>query len=91
MRTGARNAPRRRLPARNPEPYLVWVSVVVVVVGPGSVVCCDVVDVLCVVSDAQALSDTRAAITRDGMIIFFMNMVFLNSDRFRTIQDNLIG
>jgi hypothetical protein len=70
---------------------LVWVSVVVVVVGPGSVVCCDVVDVLCVVSDAQALSDTRAAITRDGMIIFFMNMVFLNSDRFRTIQDNLIG
>ena len=30
-------------PAGQRKPYLDWVSVVVVVVGPGTVVCCDVV------------------------------------------------
>jgi len=51
---------------------LVWVSVVVVVVGPGTVVDCDVVVVLCVVSDAHAERATRARARRLGTIIFFM-------------------
>jgi hypothetical protein len=52
---------------------LVWVSVVVVVVGPGIVVCCDVVVVLCVVSvDAHADSEKRAMATRPGTMSFFM-------------------
>jgi hypothetical protein len=55
---------------------LVEVSVVVVVVGPGIVVCCDVVVVLCVVSvDAQADSEKRARATRPGTMSFFMDMV----------------
>jgi len=55
---------------------LVWVSVVVVVVGPGTVVCCDVVVVLCVVSfDAQADSEKSAMATRPGTMSFFMSRV----------------
>jgi hypothetical protein len=46
----------RQTPARTQgkaERYLLCVSVVVVVVGPGVVVCCDVVVRLCVESEAQ--------------------------------------
>ena len=51
-------------------------SVVVVVVGPGTVVCCDVVVVLCVVSfDAQADSEKSAMATRPGTMSFFMSRV----------------
>jgi len=54
--------------------YLVWVSVVVVVVGPGIVVDCDVVVVLCVVSvEAHADSEKRARAARPGMMSFFMD------------------
>ena len=62
--------------ARQPKPksYLFWVSVVVVVVGPGTEVCCDVVVVLWVASDAHAVRDAMAT-TRAGMISFFMSMV----------------
>jgi hypothetical protein len=46
----------RQTPARSKgkaERYLVCVSVVVVVVGPGTVVCSDVVVLLCVALEAQ--------------------------------------
>ena len=50
------------------QPYLVCVSVVVVVVGPGTVVSWDVVVVLRVSGvDAQAESDINAAVTRHEM------------------------
>lgn len=53
---------------REPQPYLVWVSVVVVVVGPGTVVSWDVVVVLWVSGvDAQAESDITATVTRHEM------------------------
>ena len=54
---------------------MVWVSVVVVVVGPGTVVCCDVVVVLRVASVAQADSPRMAKATRQGIMSFFMDMV----------------
>jgi len=47
--------------------------VVVVVVGPGVVVCCDVVVVLRVPSEAQPDINARAATVRQDMIIFFMH------------------
>ena len=53
--------------------YLLCVSVVVVVVGPGVVVCCDVVVVLCVPSEAQPDTNARATTVRQEMIIFFMS------------------
>ena len=56
-----------------PDPYLVLVvSVVVVVTGPGTVVCSDVVVVLLVVVGAvQAESETRTS-ARQGRISFFI-------------------
>ena len=45
---------------------------VVVVTGAGTVVCDDVVVVLCVGSLAQAESEMTAAATRQGMRSFFM-------------------
>src|ERR1022692_317839 len=62
--------PRR--PFRGRYPYLVWVSVVVVVVGPGTVVCCDVVVVLRVGSEAQPEINARATTAKQETIIFFM-------------------
>jgi hypothetical protein len=48
---------------------------VVVVMGPGTVVCSDVVVVLVVVGDdAQPESDTRAATTMHWSVSFFMSM-----------------
>jgi hypothetical protein len=56
------------------ERYLVCVSVVVVVVGPGTVVCCDdVVVLLCVASEAQPQINVRAVAVRQEMIIFFIS------------------
>jgi hypothetical protein len=56
-----------------PGPYLLLVvSVVVVVTGPGCVVCCVLVVVLVSVGVAQPESETRAAITRQGAISFFI-------------------
>jgi hypothetical protein len=49
-----------------------WVSVVVVVVGPGTVVDSEVVVVLCVGSLEQAESAPRATTTRHGMISLFI-------------------
>jgi len=56
---------------------LVWVvSVVVVVVGPGTVVCCVVVEVLRVVSvDEQADKATRAKRVKDERINFFIGRI----------------
>jgi hypothetical protein len=48
---------------------------VVVVVGPGVVVCCDVVVVLCVASEAQPDINARATTVRQETIIFFMPKV----------------
>lgn len=70
----------RLIPAarfRTPQPQFVWVSEVVVVTGAGTVVCSDVVVVLCVGVEAQALSDAIAMATRLGMISFLMGMVFV--------------
>jgi hypothetical protein len=53
---------------------LVVVSVVVVVVGPGVEVDCDVVDVVCVGWVAQADSEAMA-MARAGMMSFFMGVV----------------
>jgi hypothetical protein len=63
---------RPRAP-KKAERYLDCVSVVVVVVGPGTVVCCDVVVVLlCVASEAQPDINARATTVRQEMIIFFI-------------------
>ena len=65
----------RQTPARikrKAERYLVCVSVVVVVTGAGTVVCCDVEVVLCVASEAQPDINARAATVRQEMIIFFI-------------------
>jgi hypothetical protein len=52
--------------------------VVVVVVGPGTVVCCEVLVVLCVsVPLLQAVSDTRTAAIRHGMMSFFISIIFV--------------
>jgi hypothetical protein len=48
--------------------------VVVVVVGPGTVVCCDVVVVLWVASEAQPDINARATTARQERIIFFISM-----------------
>ena len=72
--------PASRVPLRKAESYLVWddVSVVVVVTGAGTVVCCEVVVVLCVVGALeQPDSNTRAATARQGMISFFISMFFI--------------
>lgn len=59
-----------------PEPYLVRVvSVVVVVVGPGLVVSDDVVVVLVLEGAAQPDSDTRTATRRLGRIYFFISLM----------------
>jgi hypothetical protein len=74
-RRAARKEPHfDRSPLRNPKPYLVVVSVVVVVVGPGIEVDCDVVDVVWVGVLEQADSEAMA-MARAGMISFFMGMV----------------
>ena len=69
----------RQTPARTKGKagrYLVCVSVVVVVVGPGTVVCSDVVVVLlCVVSEAQPDINARAMTVRQEAIIFFIRRV----------------
>jgi hypothetical protein len=52
---------------------LVWVSVVVVVTGAGTVVCEDVVVVLCEGSEAQAASEKMARAARLGTMSFFMS------------------
>jgi len=60
------------------EPYLVWVSVVVVVTGAGTVVCCDVVVVLCVApSEAQPVIDKSAAAPTQQRMIFFISMIIV--------------
>ena len=66
----SRQAPART--KRKAEHYLVCVSVVVVVTGAGTVVCSDVVVVLCVVSEAQPDMNARATMVRQEMIIFFI-------------------
>jgi len=52
------------------ERYLLCVSVVVVVMGPGCVVCCDVVVLLCEASEAQPDINARATTVRQETIIF---------------------
>jgi hypothetical protein len=51
------------------------VSDVVVVTGAGTVVCEDVVVVVCVGSVAQAHSDRRATAARHGAMSFFINTI----------------
>ena len=53
------------------EPYLVFVSVVVVVMGPATVVCCEVVVVLWVPSEAQPEINARVTTARQEAISFF--------------------
>ena len=53
---------------------MVWVSVVVVVVGPGLVVCCDVVVVLWVPSEAQPDIKAKVTAVRQERIIFFISL-----------------
>jgi len=58
--------------------YLDWVcvSVVVVVTGAGTVVCCVVVVELCVaLSVSQPVSDKRAAVAKQAMISFFIRII----------------
>jgi hypothetical protein len=65
----------RQTPARTKgkaELYLLCVSVVVVVMGPGCVVCCDVVVLLCEASEAQPEINPRATTVRQETIIFFI-------------------
>jgi hypothetical protein len=54
-----------------------WVSVVVVVTGAGTVVCDEVVVVLCVGSLAQADKEMTAAAKRQGMMNFFMVSILI--------------
>lgn len=55
------------------EPYLLCVSVVVVVTGAGTEVCSDVVVLLlCVVSEAQPDINATATMVRQEAIIFFI-------------------
>jgi hypothetical protein len=68
----------RQTPARikgKAERYLVCVSVVVVVVGLGVVVCCDVVVVLCEGLEAQPDINATATTVRQETIIFFIRRV----------------
>ena len=53
---------------------MVCVSVVVVVTGAGTVVCCDVVVVLCVPSVPQPHINKKATAARQGMVSFFISM-----------------
>jgi hypothetical protein len=54
-------------------PYLVWVSVVVVVTGAGTVVCSVVVDEVWVaLSVPQPVNDKSGAMTTQRRMIFFM-------------------
>ena len=46
---------------------------VVVVMGPGTVVCCDVVVVLWLASEAQPEMNARATTARQETMIFFMS------------------
>ena len=48
---------------------------VVVLMGPGCVVCCVVVVVLCVASEAQPEINARATTVRQETIIFFIRKV----------------
>ena len=48
---------------------------VVVVVGPGVVVCCDVVVLLCVESEAQPYVNATATRIREETISFFIRRV----------------
>jgi hypothetical protein len=64
--------PDDRTPQAKADFYLDCVSVVVVVVGPGTVVCCDVVVVLWVGSEAQPEINARATTAKQETIIFFM-------------------
>jgi len=57
---------------------LVLVVVVLVVTGPGTVVCSEVVVVLVVGVAAHADNDTRAAAARHGTMIFFINMAVVS-------------
>ena len=61
-----------RIMRARPKPYLVCVSVVVVVVGPGYVVCSDVVVELWVESEAQPEMNARATTARQETMIFFI-------------------
>jgi hypothetical protein len=54
------------------KPYFVCVSVVVVVVGPGVVVCCDVVVVLWEASEAHPEMSARTATAKQARSIFFI-------------------
>jgi hypothetical protein len=57
---------------------VVWVSVVVVVTGAGTVVCCVVVVEVCeVLSVSQPVSVKSAAVAKQVMIIFFINMILV--------------
>jgi hypothetical protein len=67
-------------PLRQPEPYLVsvLVSVVVVVTGAGTVVCCDVVVVLCsALSDSQPVSERTVTAIMQGMMSFFIGIIMV--------------
>jgi hypothetical protein len=56
---------------------VLWVSVVVVVTGAGTVVCCVVVVEVCVsLSVSQPVSVKRAAVQKQAMMIFFINMIW---------------
>jgi len=61
-----------RTPHAGLEIYLLCVSVVVVVVGPGSEVCDEVVVVLWVASDSQPQTNAMVTPTRQDRIIFFI-------------------
>jgi len=69
-------SPARRSTSRTaPRPhqgYLVWVSVVVVVTGPGCVVCCVVVVLRCVSSEAQPEMKAMTVMARQETISFFI-------------------
>src|ERR1039457_3963441 len=70
--------PTIRTPLRKPESYLDWVcvSVVVVVTGAGTVVCCVVVVELCVVlSVPQPVTDMRATAATQGRISFVICII----------------
>ena len=57
---------------------MVWVSVVVVVTGAGTVVCCVVVVEVCeALSVSQPVSVKRAAVAKQAMISFFISMILI--------------
>ena len=73
-----RNTPAMRTRLRKPESYLDWVcvSVVVVVTGAGTVVCCVVVVELCVaLAVPQPVTDTKATAATQARISFVISII----------------